>query len=231
MRHAAWTASLCLAFTLSGCDVTANRDLVVPHAAKDAAGGFTVNGRISVGAEAEVSGDLRTVNGSVQIGPGARLHDLDTVNGIVEVADEVAVGRVAAVNGDVALGMRVKAGKSVSTVNGRLRIAGGSVVDGDVSTVNGPLELRGVTVRGGVANHGGDVRLLDGALIEGDVVLGEPDGSRGAEDIVVIGVGVQVRGVLRAERPIVLYVHHSARLGRVEGVTPRPLEGTDVPPF
>lgn len=214
--------------SLAGCDASLNREVSVAAGAKGQPGSTTVNGRITVGAGAEVVSDLRTVNGAVSVGKGARLHDLDSVNGSIEVADDVGAGRIATVNGDLVLGMRTKLGKQLRTVNGRLRAGGGSIVDGDVSTVNGPIELRGVTVRGHVANHAGDLRLLDGTLVEGDVHLAAPDGANGTVDVVVIGVGAQVRGSLHAERPIRLFVHPSARLARVEGVTPQPFEGTDV---
>ncbi len=224
-------ALVVLVSALAACDTALNREVVIAAGAKGQPGATTVNGRIAVGRDAEVVADLRTVNGAVVVGPGARLHDLDAVNGSILVGDDVGAGRIAAVNGDLTLGMRGRIGKELRTVNGRLRAGGGSVVDGDVRTVNGPIELRGVTVRGQVSNHAGDLRLLDGTLVEGDVVLAAPDGVGGVTDVVVIGVGAQVRGTLKAERPIRLFVHPSARLARVEGVRPQPFEGTDVPPL
>lgn len=231
MRRLALILVVLASAWLAGCDASLNRELHVAAGAKGQPGATTVNGRISVGAGAEVVSDLRTVNGAVSVGAGARLRDLDSVNGSIEVGDDVGAGRIATVNGDLALGMRAKVGKQLRTVNGRLRAGGGSIVDGDVSTVNGPIELRGVTVRGQVANHAGDLRLLDGTLVEGDVHLAAPDGASTAVDVVVVGVGAQVRGTLRADRPVRLFVHPSARLARVEGVTPQPFEGTDVTTF
>lgn len=230
-RAAFTLAVLVASASLAACDAALNGDLIVPAAAVDQRGGLTVNGRIAVGAEAEVDGDLRTVNGDAEVGAGSRLHDLSVVNGRVRIADGVQLGRVACVNGDVTLGMRVKAGGDVATVNGRLQVGGGSIVDGDARTVNGPLELRGATVRGAVENHAGDVRLLDGTLVEGDLRLAPPDQPGRPDpqpDVIVIGVGAQVRGTVRAERPVRLFVHPSARLGKVEGVVPQPFEGTDV---
>jgi DUF4097 and DUF4098 domain-containing protein YvlB len=231
MRSPALVMVVLASALLAACDTSLNREVVIAAGAKGQHGATTVNGGITVGRDAEVVADLRTVNGAVEVGSGAKLHDLDAVNGSITVGDDVGAGRVATVNGDLTLGMRDRIGKELRTVNGRLRAGGGSVVDGDVTTVNGPIELRGVTVRGQVANHAGDLRLLDGTLVEGDVVLAAPDGASATTDVVVIGVGAQVRGTLRAERPIKLFVHPSARLARVEGVTPQPFEGTDVPPL
>lgn len=233
-RSAPVVVTLCLATWLAlaaGCDASLNSDIHVPAAATAQRGAVTVNGRVVVGRDAEVVGNLRTVNGSVSIGTGSRLRDLNSVNGSIEVGDRGQVGAVATVNGDIAVGRRVKLSGDLTTVNGRIQIDGGSVVEGDVRSVNGPLELRGATVHGSVANHAGDVRLLDGTLIEGDLRLAPPDQLGTTQDIVVIGVGAHVRGTLRAERPIRLFVHPSARIGRVEGVEPQLLEGTDVPSF
>lgn len=228
MRRLALAMVVFASASLAGCDSSLNRELFIAAGAKGQHGATTVNGRISVGVGAEVVSDLRTVNGAVSVGKGARLRDLDSVNGSIEVGDDVGAGRIATVNGDLTLGMRAKVGGELRTVNGRLRADGGSIVDGDVRTVNGPIELRGVTVRGRVENHAGDLRLLDGTLVEGDVWLAASDRDSGTVDVVVIGVGAQVRGTLRAERPIRLFVHPSARLARVEGVQPQPFEGTDV---
>lgn len=231
MRSPALVLVVLASAALAACDASLNRELFVAAGAKGQPGATTVNGRISVGRDSEVVSDLRTVNGSVTVGAGAVLRDLDSVNGSIEVGDGVSAGRIATVNGDLALGMRNRIAKQLRTVNGRLRLGGGSIVDGDVTTVNGPIELRGVTVRGQVGNHAGDLRLLDGTLVEGDVRLAAPDGATDAVDVVVIGVGAQVRGTLSAERPIRLFVHPSARLARVVGVDPQPFEGTDVTPF
>lgn len=221
-------AILSLVLGLAACDGGLNRDIKVAAGARDARGGFTVNGRIDVGGEAVVTSDLRTVNGAVRIGAGARIRDLNTINGAVTLADEAQAGSVATVNGTLAVGAGARIGGSLGTVNGALRGAGGTIVDGDVRTVNGSIDLRGVTVRGAVGNHAGDLRLLDGTLVEGDVELAAPDHSGKRSDAVVIGVGVQVRGTLRAERPIRLFVHPSARVGRIEGAVPVAFEGTDV---
>lgn len=220
-------ALVTLSLGLVACDAGLNRDIDVAAGARGV-GGFTVNGRIEVGAGAEVSGDLRTVNGSVRIGKQARVGDLNSINGSIMLADRVQVGAVTTVNGSVTLGNGARVAGALGAVNGALRGAGGAIIDGDVRTVNGPIELRGVTVRGAVGNHAGDVRLLDGTLVEGDLELAEPDHANKRSDAVVIGVGVQVRGVLRAARPVRLFVHPSARLGKIEGATAVAFEGTDV---
>jgi hypothetical protein len=214
---------------LAACDASFNRDLLV-EAGAHAGGGHTINGRVEVGARAEVGGALRTVNGTVAVAGDARTGDLATVNGAIVIGPRAQVGELASVNGSIEVGSGSRVGGSVGTVNGGLRAAGGTIVEGEVSTVNGGIDLRGTTVRGSVTNHAGDLRLLDGTLVEGDVLLEAPDHPLGRVDTVVVGVGAQVRGALRVARPIKLFVHPSARLARVEGAQPIPLEGTDVQP-
>jgi len=218
-----------LSVLASACDASFNRDLVIAAQGR-ASGATTVNGRVEVGNGAQVSGDLRTVNGSIAVGTDARTRDLATVNGAVAVGARAQTGDVVSVNGNVELAGQVKASGALRTVNGSLRVAGGTIVEGEVRTVNGAIDLRGTTVRGTVGNHAGDVRLLDGSLVEGDLVLDAPDHPGERVDAVVIGVGAQVRGTLRALRPVRLYVHPSARLAAVVGATPIPFEGTDVTP-
>jgi hypothetical protein len=220
--------TLSLALGLAACDGGFNRDIHIADGARDASGGFTVNGRIDVGAAAEVVGDLRTVNGSVRVGTGSHTRDLDSINGSITLAERVEAGAVKTVNGELEVGSGVRISGSLGAVNGAVRGTGGTIVDGDVGTVNGPIELRGVTVRGRVSNHAGDVRLLDGTLVEGDLELAQPDHGSKRSDAVVIGVGVQVRGTVRASRAVRLFVHPSAKLGRIEGATPIAFEGTDV---
>ncbi len=227
MRNRA-LAMLSLALGLAGCDGALNRDIAIADGVRNASGGITVNGRIDVGSGAEVIGDLRTVNGGVRIGSGAHTRDLDSINGSITLAERVQAGSVATVNGALVVGGGCRIGGSLGAVNGSVKGAGGAIVDGDVRTVNGPIELRGVTVRGRIGNHAGDVRLLDGTQVEGDVELAEPDHASKRSDAVVVGVGVQVRGVLRAARPIRLFVHPSARIGRIEGATAVAFQGTDV---
>jgi DUF4097 and DUF4098 domain-containing protein YvlB len=223
---------ICTAFALSvlvaGCDLSVNRDIDVPAGARSG-GAATINGRIAVGAGAVVEGDLRSVNGRIEIGSDARVRDLNTVNGSLRLADGATATSVIGVNARLDLGERVEVAGDVATVNGAINVGGSSVLHRHVIAVNGDILLRGVRVAGAVRNQLGDLRLLDGTQVEGDVVLEMPDHSGEAwTSTVVIGVGVQVRGTLRAERPIKLYIHPTAKVASVEGATPQSYQGTDV---
>lgn len=214
--------------TLAACEFGVNRDLEFAAGSR-AAGAQTINGRIQVGSAAVIDGDLATVNGRIEVAADASVHDLRTVNGSIRVGAGVKGRNLSGVNARLELGERVELSGSATTVNGSIVSEGSTVIQGEVATVNGDILLRGTRVGRGVSNHLGDVRLLDGTLVEGDLLLEAPDLTGSVRtSLVVIGVGAQVRGVVRAERPIELHVHPTAKLGVVQGATPIPFQGTDV---
>ncbi|HET9678956.1 MAG TPA: hypothetical protein VFP95_00175, partial [Gammaproteobacteria bacterium] len=84
-----------LVLLLAACNV--NESIDIPAGATSE-GGTTVNGLITVGENAVVSGELSTVNGSIDIGKAARTGDLSTVNGSITVAEKAQVGTIQTVN-------------------------------------------------------------------------------------------------------------------------------------
>jgi len=110
-----------------------------------------LNGEISVGDGATV-GECESVNGSVRVGRNARVESISAVNGMIEVGDGSIVERaIESVNGSVSLAHNSSA-SAVSTVNGRIRLSGAEVTD-DLRTING------------------DIALLDGSTVGGDIVI------------------------------------------------------------
>ena len=75
---------------LMGCDIT--KSISVPANAHWANGESTVNGDITIGADAIVDGDLRTVNGEIRAAAGAHTGELTTVNGDIHVAHDAQTG-------------------------------------------------------------------------------------------------------------------------------------------
>jgi hypothetical protein len=105
----------------------------------------TVNGRIRIGARVDVGGDAETVNGSIECGPGSKVHgDVRTVNGRVELRNTVVDDEVSTVNGDVLLSDKsvVRGGIVIKGRRGHffggndrgleIRVEGGSVVEGGI---------------------------------------------------------------------------------------------------
>lgn len=182
-------------------------------------GASTVNGKISVGAGATVTGDVTSVNGSIRIEEGATVADAETVNGGLRVADKVRSQSLSTVNGSIRVASDVTVDGAVTAVNGKIRIGGGSKVAKDLGNVNGEIELEGSEVGGDVSTVSGDIELADGAVIMGDLIVEKPGGWNGNKRMprIVIGPGSRVEGVIRLEREVRLYISESAEVGGVEG--------------
>lgn len=174
----------------------------------------TVNGSVHIGADAVV-GHARSVNGGVHMESRASAAELDTVNGGIQVQDG---GRVA---GDVA------------TVNGGLKIENGADVSGDVHNINGGIHVAAAHVGGSIRTVSGSIQLGPDAHVDGDVVVKKDSGyhSIGDEHIpyVVIAPGTVVKGRLRFERKVVLYVSDRATIGPVDGAEVLKFSGAHPP--
>lgn len=201
-------------------------------------------------ARASDSDSISTVTGSITVSAGEHRGDLSTVNGSIHVSENAVVGHAHTVNGSVTLAARATAGE-VQTVNGAVRLNDGAQVSGSVHTVNGALSLdKGAGVTGALANvngsirvdaaHvGGDVETVSGGIeigpdahVDGGVIVRKEhssDSDSRPPQRIVIGPGSVVKGTLRFERPVELYVSDRATVGAVEGATPIKFTG-DHPP-
>lgn len=185
-----------------------------------AGGESTVNGSITVGSEAVVDGDLKTVNGSIRIDEMARVRDAETVNGEIRLGSGVTAGAVHSVNGEVTIG-RDTTLDDIEVVNGEIRIESGARVASDVANVNGEIRIAGAEIGGDLDTVNGDVTLSDGTHVAGDFTVHKPEGFNfgvNDEPKVVIGPGVRVDGAIVLEREVELYVSDDATIGEVRGV-------------
>ena len=216
-RSAALTVLVSLLLALPA-HASVNKSITV-DAGETSDGASTVNGKISVGAGATVTGDVTSVNGSIRIEEGATVADAETVNGGLRVADRVRSESLSTVNGSIQVASDVTVDGEVTAVNGKITIGGGSKVARDLGNVNGDIELEGSEVGGDVSTVSGDVELADGAVIMGDLIIEKPGGwnSSKHKPRVVIGPGSRVQGVIRLEREVELYISESAEVGGVEG--------------
>lgn len=182
-----------------------------------------VNGSISADA-GSTYGDLDTVNGSIRIGEGAVVADADTVNGSITVGDRARTGSLETVNGSIRIGQSVQIGGGVDTVNGAIFVDRGSTISGDVETVNGSIGLVATQVSGDVETVRGNITVGVDSHVSGGVRVQKSTGffnnDRKKPARIVIGPNAVVEGSLVFERPVVLYVHDSARIGTVTGATP-----------
>ena len=199
-----------------------NKSVEVPDGGTSS-GASTVNGRITIGADATVTGGVETVNGKIRIGKGAKVEDAATVNGGIRVDDDASSEDLSTVNGGIRIGNNVVVDGEVSAVNGGISAGKGTTVARDLTNVNGGISLEGSTVGGSVETVNGGVELSDSAVIRGDLVVIKPNRSnwsdrKQSEPLIVIGPGSRVEGVIRLERKARLYISDSATVGGVEGV-------------
>ena len=213
--------------TLLALAVTLSLSISAVHAHDDNQKGGDIS-RVNGGITAEAGhlyGDLDTVNGGISVRKGATAEDVETVNGGITLDDDATVSSVSAVNGGIRAGERVKVARGVETVNGGIRFDFNSTVGGDISTVNGGITIKQTTVNGKLSTVSGDITVGAKSLVEDGILIEKPHGiSWGKPRIprVVIGPNATVKGELRFEREVELFVHTSAKIGPVSGATARP---------
>ena len=186
-------------------------------------GESTVNGSISVGTGAVVTGDLNTVNGRIRVDSDATVEDVSTVNGGLSIDSGSKTETLSTVNGAINVGDNVTVDGEIEAVNGGIDLGTGSSVRRSVSNINGEIDLQASTVDGDVSTVSGDIELRDSAQVMGDVIVEKPNGwnwnnnSKDRVPEVIIGPGSKVHGEIRVERVVDLYISESAEVGGVSG--------------
>ncbi|HSD70366.1 MAG TPA: hypothetical protein VLB07_12475 [Woeseiaceae bacterium] len=183
-------------------------------------GQSSVNGSIAVGSKATVTGELETVNGAIRVDDDAKVEKLTTVNGSIRIGSNAKTGDIGSVNGSIRLSSNVVVDGEVSVVNGRVSTEAGTRIRDDVSNVNGEFQISGSTIGGDLMTVNGDVWLMDKSELQGDLVVEKPSGWnwQGQRDpSIVIGAGSTVKGEIRLERKVKLYLHETATVGGVSG--------------
>lgn len=186
-------------------------------------GESSLNGSITIGENAIVSGGIRTVNGSIRVDNGARVETASTVNGRVKLHDHVKSSDLETVNGAIYVGSSATVDGGIEAVNGAISIGSGSSVAEGVSNVNGEIELVGAKVGGDISTFSGDVYLADRSVVGGDIIVEKPSswgfgGNNDRKPRVVIGPGSEVAGVINLEYEVELFISQTAKVGGVEGV-------------
>ena len=194
-----------------------------------------VNG--SIDAEAgQAYGSLETVNGSIRIGDGARTGTAETVNGSIKAGNDIHSRGLTTVNGSIHLGTHAQVGGDIETVNGGIFVDRGGRVAKDITTVNGAIGLVGTDLAGGIDTVNGDITVGVGSHVHGGIKVEKQNtnwlpihiGKRTPPRI-IIGPDAVVDGSLVFEREVKLYVHDTARIGRVTGATAVRFSGAQPP--
>jgi DUF4097 and DUF4098 domain-containing protein YvlB len=200
---------------------------------------------IGCAAQISVAGngrDISSVNGSVDTSPGETYDTLSTVNGDVHVKGGVSAEVAKTVNGDVTLDTDAKVGsahtvngsldihdgasveREATTVNGTIELGHKSRVGGNVTTVSGDIDLNGAEVGGRLETRNGDVKLRDGARVQGGIVVkkrNDKGWSWGNDHDDPVKVNIcgtcEVVGDMTFERAVILHVEPGAKIGQVFG--------------
>ena len=213
---------LALLMVVPAFGASINKSIKV-EAGSESGGATSVNGSITVGADAVVTGGLKTVNGSIRVDSGARIEDASTVNGGVRIAENVQADDLSTVNGAVKVGESAVVDGEIEAVNGGISVKKDARIARDVSNVNGQINLSGAEVGGDVSTVTGDVNVVDGSVVKGDLVVEKPSNwgwgnKNNRKPRIVIGPGSTVEGVINLEREVELYISTTANVGGVSGV-------------
>ena len=177
----------------------------------------------SVKIEAGTSADgASSVNGSVTVGEGATVTgDVETVNGTLKISDNVQARSLSTVNGSVTVGAGTIVEQGMEAVNGKLSLEPGASVGGSVENVNGEIAIDGASVGGDISTVNGDVELTNGAHVMGDIRIEKPGGwgwnKKKRKPKITLGQNARVDGSIIAEREVEIFVHDTAELGGVSG--------------
>ena len=209
----------------------------------DPRSGHTVNGSISVSADqhngdvSTVNGSIRTadktvmgqastVNGGITLGAGATATTLRTVNGGITLGAGATAASLSSVNGGIHAASSARVSGAISTVNGSVTLDRSVDISGRLSNVNGRIQLDAAHVGGGIQTVGGDIDIGAHSNVEGGILVKNNCSSgvlswifsQGCKSsVVVIGPGAVVKGTLKFEHEVKLYVSDSATIGPVEG--------------
>ena len=128
---------------------------------------------------------------------------------------------------------------SAETVSGDVFIDRGGRVQRGIRTVSGAIGLVGTEVGGDILTYTGNVTVGVASHVRGNLIVRKPNNEGGIQVVsirlkpepprIVIGPNARVDGTLTFEHPVKLYVHRSARIGKVSGATPVMFD-TPTPP-
>ena len=176
---------------------------------------------IALPAVAGASGSHSTVNKSIHLGDNVITGDIDSINGAIRIGNNSFVQSVESVNGSIKLGNDVTVERSVDAVNGAITLQPGCEVGGNIENVNGGIKMENTRVAGDVETFNGQLRILNGSEVSGNVVVRKSNGwsinKRRKPVRVEIGQDVVVHGDLIFESAVELKLHDTAKVGKIIG--------------
>ncbi|MFC4701220.1 hypothetical protein ACFO4O_13690 [Glaciecola siphonariae] len=166
------------------------------------------------------AGNVSSVNGSVKVEDNASVEEVSNVNGRISIGENVTAADVSVVNGKVSIGKGFTGQGNIETVNGQIKIDSDSSVTGNIETVNGDIELEGVSIGGSVSSTNGDISLLDGSVVNGDVIFeGRPNKNkswRNKAPTLKVDAGSTIKGKIIIYKDVDFDFADSALMSKVE---------------
>lgn len=200
----------------------------------------TGSGSVRLGNNTQ-AGAIDTGSGGIEIGSDVHVEGIDTGSGDVRGGDRVIVdGRIDTGSGSVSFGAGSSIRGDIDTGSGSVRLGAGSAVSGGIDTGSGEVQIEGTRVGGKVDTGSGDITLAD-SRVDGDLATSTGRVTLSGNSVVtgdlivrkskcwglcwgndrptriVIGASASVIGEIRIEREAELWVHETARIGRVSG--------------
>jgi hypothetical protein len=167
-------------------------------------------------------GDVSTVNGGIRLSAAAIAGEVHIVNGSIELGARARVDSAETVNGDIGIGEEVIVNGAVSTVNGNIAVNAGSEIERNIETINGEILLENSRIGGDLETANGDVTLLQGATVEGDIIIDDQRGwwnklfSGNSRPLkLVIDEKSSVKGRIHLYREVELHIDPAAEVGEL----------------
>jgi len=215
-----WLALIAATPALAQQSVSKISDDVQAQAGQQYGSLATVSGDIHVASKAQAK-NVHSVSGDITVDSDATVGDVATTSGELRIADNGKTGGLKSVSGSLKLGHNVAVNGDVTSVSGNIFTDRGTQIAGDVTSVSGTIGLVQTEVGGGVHFVSNDVTVGVGSHVKGGITLRKPTFSnQDRPPRVVIGPNAVVDGPLNFELPVQLYVHSSAKTGKITGATP-----------
>ncbi|MDG2525147.1 hypothetical protein P6166_07240 [Stenotrophomonas sp. HITSZ_GD] len=180
----------------------------------------SVSGDVHVAGNVQAAG-VHTVSGDIRIDSGATIGNVGNTSGNIKAADNVKLADLKTVSGNIQLGREVQVNGDVATVSGDIFTDRGTHITGAINSVSGSIGLVQTVVDGGITFASSDLTVGVDSHVKGRIYLKKPNFSHlDHPPRIVIGPQVVVDGPLDFELPVQLYVHSSAKTGKITGATP-----------
>lgn len=180
----------------------------------------SVSGDVRVAANVQAKG-VHTVSGDIRIDAGATVGAVANTSGNIVAAEHVKLDDVKTVSGNITLGRQAQVSGGVASVSGNIFADRGTRIAGDIDSVSGSIGLVQTEVGGDITFASSDLTVGVDSHVKGRVHLKKPSFSHlDHPPRIVIGPNAVVDGPMDFELPVQLYVHSSARTGKITGATP-----------